>query len=128
MPSLADIRASTGNAYDDMSDEQLADALYEKHYSDLPRATFDAKLKAAAKPEDVTAGMALSGIPVLGNYVPQAEAAIRAAAQPLTGAGAPGETFGERYAANLPERQAQYRQAEQASPVASGALKLGGGA
>lgn len=77
--------------------------------------------------EDVTAGMALRGIPVLGAYVPQAEAAIRAAAQPFTGVGQPGETWRERYEANLPEQQAQYAQAEQESPITSGALKLGGG-
>lgn len=77
--------------------------------------------------EDVTAGMALRGVPVLGAYVPQAEAVIRAAAHPLTGVGAPGGTWSERYAANLPEREAQYAQAERESPITSEALKLGGG-
>lgn len=78
--------------------------------------------------EDVTAGMALRGIPVLGAYVPQAEAAIRAAAQPLTGVGEPGATYAERYAANLPKRQADYATAERESPIASTALQVGGGA
>ena len=78
--------------------------------------------------EDVTAGMALRGIPVLGAYIPQAEAAIRAAAQPLTGVGEPGATWGERYAANLPKRQADYAQAEREQPIASTALQIGGGA
>lgn len=77
--------------------------------------------------EDVSAGMALRGVPILGAYVPQAEAAIRATAQPLTGVGEPGATWSERYAANLPKRQAEYTQAEQESPVLSEALKIGGG-
>lgn len=72
--------------------------------------------------EDVTAGMALRGIPVLGAYVPQAEAAIRAA----TGQGE-GATFGERYQNILPQREALYRQAEEAAPITSGVLKMGGG-
>ena len=79
------------------------------------------------QPEDVTAGMALRGIPVLGAYIPQAEAAIRAAAQPLTGVGEPGATWSERYAANLPKRQADYAQAEREQPIASTALQVGGG-
>jgi len=77
--------------------------------------------------EDVTAGMALRGIPVLGAYIPQAEAAIRAAAHPLTGVGEKGATWGERYAANLPKRQADYAQAEKDSPIASTALQVAGG-
>jgi hypothetical protein len=71
--------------------------------------------------------MALRGVPVLGAYVPQAEAAIRAAAQPLTGVGEPGASYAERYAKNLPQRQAQYAQAEQESPIASGAAQMLGG-
>lgn len=78
--------------------------------------------------EDVTAGMALRGIPVLGAYIPQAEAAIRAAAQPLTGVGEPGATYAERYAKNLPLREADYAKAERESPIASTALQVGGGA
>ena len=78
--------------------------------------------------EDVTAGMALRGIPVLGAYVPQAEAAIRAAAQPLTGVGEPGSTYAERYAKNLPLREADYAKAEREQPIASTALQIGGGA
>ena len=85
------------------------------------------KPTTSAPKEDVTAGMALSGIPVLGAYVPQAEAAVRAAAQPLTGVGEPGATYAERYAKNLPLRQADYATAEREQPIASTALQLGGG-
>jgi hypothetical protein len=88
-----------------------------------------AEFKPTTRPpgEDVTAGMALRGIPVLGAYIPQAEAAIRAAAHPLTGVGEKGGTFSERYAANLPKRQADYAQAEREQPIASTALQVGGG-
>jgi hypothetical protein len=82
---------------------------------------------AKAPGEDVTAGMALSGVPLLGAFVPKAEAAIRAAANPLTGVGEPGASFSERYAKNLPLREADYRQAETESPVLSTGLKVGGG-
>jgi hypothetical protein len=88
---------------------------------------FGPQLQAARAPEDVTAGMALRGVPVLGAYVPQAEAAIRAVAQPFTGVGEAGETYGERYARNLALQQAQYAQAERESPAASALLQAGGG-
>jgi len=81
-----------------------------------------------AADDDVSAGMVLRGIPVLGAYIPQAEAAIRAAAQPLTGVGKPGASWSERYAANLPERQARYEQVEKDQPIASTAAQMLGGA
>ncbi len=49
MASLQDIRAKYPQ-YNDMSDQQLADALYKKHYSDMPREQFDAKIGAAPDP------------------------------------------------------------------------------
>ena len=84
----------------------------------------DFKPKAA---DDVSAGMVLRGIPVLGAYIPQAEAALKAAAQPLSGAGKPGASWSERYAANLPERQARYAEVEKEQPIASAAAQLLGG-
>src|SRR5262245_942965 len=73
--------------------------------------------------ENVSEGMILSGIPVIGAYVPHAEAAIRAA----TGQGE-GGSYAERYANLLPQRQAAYAQAEKESPILSEAAKIGGGA
>src|SRR5215475_10729252 len=89
---------------------------------DFSQADIAKALGGLPKREDVTAGMALRGIPVLGAYVPRAEAAIRAA----TGQGQ-GETFAERYANLVPERIAQYAQAERKSPITSGALQVAGG-
>lgn len=91
------------------------------------KGNFFAQFDPPQEREDVTAGMALRGIPVAGAYVPNAEAAIRALMHPMTGVGAPGATFGERYRANLPQQEAQYAQAERESPITSEALKLGGG-
>jgi hypothetical protein len=119
-------RAPVGTSSAAAATEQ-ADPVSAMSTEDLMRQ-YKAQKYAKENPEDVTAGMALRGIPVLGAYIPQAEAAIRAAAQPLTGVGKPGATWSERYAANLPEREAQYAQAEQESPVTSEALKIGGGA
>jgi hypothetical protein len=83
---------------------------------------YQAQQQAKATPEDVSAGMALRGIPLVGAYIPRAEAAIRAA----TGQGK-GESFSERYGNLVPEREAQYAQAEHNQPIASGLLQAGGG-
>lgn len=51
MPTLAEIRARPGGeAYSDMNDQQLADSVYGKFYSDLPRDEFDKKI-GLGKPE-----------------------------------------------------------------------------
>lgn len=43
MTSIAEIRQQFPQ-YGDMSDQQLVDALYSKHYADMPRDQFDAKI------------------------------------------------------------------------------------
>lgn len=43
MASISEIRQKYPQ-YDDLSDEQLADAMHRKFYSDMPRADFDAKI------------------------------------------------------------------------------------
>lgn len=48
MASIAEIRAKYPQ-YQDMSDRQLADALYAKSYSDMPRADFDRKVGLMAE-------------------------------------------------------------------------------
>lgn len=44
MTTLAEIRRKYPGAYDDMTDAQLSNALYNKHYSDMDRSAFDAKI------------------------------------------------------------------------------------
>jgi len=86
---------------------------------------------ANADPRFSGGGMAgekfLEGVPVLGGAIPSIGAAISAAAQPLTGVGAPGATFAERHAANLEAEKAASKAADIAQPGLSTALKVGGG-
>jgi hypothetical protein len=58
MPSIAEMRAKFPQ-YNDLSDQQLADGVYRKFYSDMPRADFDAKLgtQPAPAPEREYGGM-----------------------------------------------------------------------
>lgn len=49
MATIAEIRQKYPQ-YEDLSDQQLADALYAKHYSDMPRAEFDQKVGLASAP------------------------------------------------------------------------------
>ncbi len=97
---------------------------------DFSQAEISSALKSYKPPEDPGAagGAFLRGIPVAGAYVPKAEAAIRAAMQPITGVGAPGQNFSERYAANLPQREAAAQEFDAEHPKMSGALQMGGGA
>lgn len=64
MPTIADIRQKYPQ-YNDLSDQQLADAIYSKSYSDMPRADFDAKIgmtaAPAADPNDNYVSQGLSG-------------------------------------------------------------------
>lgn len=68
MAGLADFRAQHPE-YNDMSDTALADALYRKFYSDMPRADFDAKIGVAAPQPDPSAlaNLPLSDLPYPGN-------------------------------------------------------------
>lgn len=54
MPTIKEVRAQYPQ-YDDMSDQQLADALHSKFYSDMPKADFLSKLgmaEAKTEPEE----------------------------------------------------------------------------
>ncbi len=61
MPSLAEIRQKYPQ-YQDLSDQALADGLYRKHYSDMPRAEFDQKV--GLKNGSLSAPAAASEAPV----------------------------------------------------------------
>jgi hypothetical protein len=56
MATIAEIRAQYPQ-YSDMSDAALADALYKKFYSDIPRADFDAKVGLQTAPAPRSEGM-----------------------------------------------------------------------
>ena len=54
MPTIAEIRAQYPQ-YEDLSDAKLADGLYQKFYSDMPREEFNSKIGLnAAVPERTT--------------------------------------------------------------------------
>ena len=50
MPTMQEIRQQYPQ-YGDLTDQQVADGLYNKHYADMPRAQFDAKIGLSAKPQ-----------------------------------------------------------------------------
>lgn len=73
MATIAEIRSQYPQ-YKDMSDKALADALYTKFYSDLPRADFDTKVGLTAERANVGAE-----IPKWGKENPRLyEAAVKA--------------------------------------------------
>lgn len=86
-------------------------------------------VKPATPEEQQTeaAGQFFKGIPVAGAYVDQAGAALSAAANPVTGVGEKGGTYGERYTANLKRNQEVAKQYEDEHPIASTVTQLGGG-
>lgn len=75
MPTLTEIREQYPQ-YSDMSDEALAGALYQKFYSDMPRADFDTKV--GFKPTAQAPAKNVAGKPILAPAEapaePQAEA------------------------------------------------------
>lgn len=59
-------------AYAKLSDADLADALYDKFYRDLPRATFDKKVADSGNPFDMISAGVVSGVnalPIVGPAV-----------------------------------------------------------
>jgi hypothetical protein len=102
MATIAEIRAQYPQ-YSDMSDAALADALYKKFYSDLPRADFDAKIglqaprsegMPTAPRQELTAGQRM--YQSIRPYVAPTIEAIGAAGGALLGAplGPPGVVGG----------------------------------
>jgi hypothetical protein len=76
MATIAEIRQKYPQ-YQDLSDQKLADALYSKHYADMPRAEFDQKVGlVATPPPDLKPGSKEYGLwardqAIAGNKLPQ---------------------------------------------------------
>lgn len=134
MAGLDDFRAQYPQ-YNDMPDTKLADALYSKFYSDMPRDQFDAKIgpisdpPSALNPDSIVRQVA-KGVPILGELANKANAATYAAVSPLV----PGDTtvsqapsFGERYSENIARQHGQDTKFEKANPVTSTAANVAGG-
>lgn len=77
--------------------------------------------------ESQTATEGLKGIPIIGGAVEKAGAGVSALAAPLTGAGAPGASVGERYGKNLDLEKEIGADFEAAHPNLSTAAQLAGG-
>lgn len=88
MADLASIRKAHPE-YNDLSDQQLSDALYAKFYSDMPRADFDARMASPQLGPSYGAGEAgnpAAGLPVTPSQQREMQAA--GGFQPLTPLGA----------------------------------------
>lgn len=100
MPSLADVRAQFPQ-YQDLSDQQLADGMHKKFYSDMPRAEFDTKIGFRVAPKTFAENVAepiTSYLPTQKSIMNEGVAAMgRGASQigELMVAGG-GKSFGEQ--------------------------------
>ena len=115
MASIAEIRQQYPQ-YNDLKDNQIADALHRKFYADMPRAEFDAKIglqqqaepstRERARQEAMAEGTMMDAVPralshgMLGNlpdYPPAVAAGI--------GGAISGEGFGGAYERSLEEQR-----------------------
>lgn len=114
-----------------MSPEQLSDAI---RVATLPPGE---KLRHAGRTAvqavgdlatgaNVAARQMAKGVPFVGQYLDEANAATNAAFAPVIGTGEPGATFSERYSANLAGERGQDRAFETAHPYLSTGLQVGG--
>lgn len=124
MPTLSEIRASAGGAYDDLDDEELAEALHKRFYGDMPQDAFRRKLGIGGIPD----------VPVPPGATPARVPIPRALTTPrLAGAQAPGPMQEVLEGAEAAVRQAGAALGERAtalgglvlSPVEEGARLLG---
>jgi hypothetical protein len=98
----------------------------QQHLGEQPKAEFgrnDPRFQEGA----MASKHAFKGVPVLGAYVDKASAAMSALAHPLTGAGEPGASIGERYAKDLAQEEAASKAFEAEHPIESGVSKAVGG-
>lgn len=79
MATLAEIRQKYPQ-YGDMSDQDLADGMYRKYYSDMPRADFDAKLGLSAVPQQPQAPAPVPATRGRGGIAETADSFIRGVA------------------------------------------------
>lgn len=103
MADLASIRKAHPE-YNDLSDQQLSDALYAKFYSDMPRADFDARMASPQLGPSYGAGEAgnpAAGLPVTPSQQREMQAA--GGFQPLTPLGASANPRYETPFSGVPE-------------------------
>lgn len=135
--------------YNDMTDQQFADAFHSKYYSDIPKADFYKRIgfgaripqkaaQNATQPAPETSGVnnairaTARGVPVLGSFLDEANAATNATLDPYIGGlfGGPrveGDTWGERYENALSMQRGMDRNFDEQNPALSTGLQIGGG-
>ncbi len=128
MASIAEIRQQYPQ-YKDMTDQQVADGLYKKFYSDMPRDQFDKKVGFTPRSNgEYAAGLFdqfVQGMPVVGPALQNAAAAVTAATEPLYSN--TGDTsFGDRYASNRDFLRGRTQEFSKDNPAASTAANIGG--
>lgn len=128
MATIAEIRQQYPQ-YKDMTDQQLADSLHQKFYSDMPREQFNQKVGFTPRGTgEYAAGLVdqfIQGAPVVGPAMQNASAAITAAAAPLYSE--TGDTsFTDRYAANRDFLRGRTKEFAQDNPIASTTANVAG--
>ncbi len=129
--------------YKNVPDGKLADALYQKFYSSMPREQFNAKIgltsATEAAPKETTeplemhvgnagyTGELQEGIPIVGPLMQRGEAAVGAAIAPMLGLDTD-KSFGERYNALLDESRKSEKAFREKHPIGSLAAQTMGGA
>lgn len=76
MATLQDIRQQFPQ-YNDLSDQQLADSLYAKHYADMPRADFDKKIGIQSYQPSAVDYTRAAAQGLTFNFADEGEAAVR---------------------------------------------------
>lgn len=121
-------QAYTVNGPDGATPEQ-AFAILQQQIGGTPKVTapaFDPNDPRFSESAE-TGAAGVRGIPILGALANKAGAAVSAAAEPITGVGASGESFSERYAKNLAQEEAAQKAYEAAHPGESLGANVAGG-
>lgn len=96
---------------------------FEQHTAPAPQQDSGGMFQTV----DNTVRQIAKGVPFVGSYLDEANAATNAALNPVLGTGAPGQSYAERYAANVAAERARDKAFESAHPIASTGLQVAGG-
>lgn len=129
MATLKEIREKYPQ-YKDLSDQQLADGLYKKFYSDMPREEFDRKVGLADQPAQQLQQPGMGGNTLRGalqagvsgatfGFNDELQAGIAGGVKSLTG-------YGKTYDEKLAQARAEESQFRQNHPIAGAGLTVGG--
>lgn len=138
MATLAEIRQKYPD-YDDMSDKQLSDAIYTKHYSDMPRDVFNQKIgytPDASQGSDISANNVVrslaTGVPIIGGALNKMDAATNAGLSYVLNPMFDDKdqlhgSFGDRYSSALSQQSGMDKSFHDEHPYADTGLQVAGG-